>query len=1096
MRRTLAAAFAAAAALVPTAGALPDDAPEETLLLQDPAVSADSVVFRYAADLWVAPRSGGDAIRLTSARGEEADPAVSPDGKWVAFSAHYEGNRDAYLLPIGGGTPRRLTWHPGDDRVLGWHPDGKRVTILSARESGVPAWRPFLVSVEGGGLPEALPIPRAAHAAWRGDGARLAYTPIRDAFRTWKRYRGGRTGPVWIWDPATGGIEEVPHERATDTFPCWAGETVYFASDRDGTMNVWKFRPGAEKPEQVTRFRDFDVRNMSAGGGVVAFERAGAIHLLDPATDAVTRLRIRVRDDGLARNARWESAEPMLRDGAPSPNGKRVLVEARGEIFSVPREHGEARALTQTPGAHDRSPVWSPDGERAAWLSDAGGEYRLLVGDPLGRTEPRAYDLGAPRWYFEPAWSPDGKRILFTDKGNRIAFVTLESGEVTEVARAQGSLSFYFPAACWSPDSNWIAFDLRDPATTYDRVALYELATGKVTSLTDGFATAFAPSFSRDGKLLFFVASVDSGPGRFGLDLSASTVRDPQQALYAAVLRRGDRGPLAPKSDEAKEPDSGKEAKKEDGAKKDEGAKTEGEAAKEDGAKKEEAAPGLDLEGLDQRIVALPGATGSFIRLFCTKDRLFLIDGEPWEDSGGGLRAYDLEAKKLETVVEGIHDAKTAATGDAVLWRKGTELFLADGKGKDPKKVPLGGLRVRVDPAAEWGQILREVWRLQRDWFYDPNLHGVDWPAMLERWSPFLAHVRHRDDLNVVIAEMMGELACGHEYLWGGDAEKPPEGATTGLLGADWEAVEGRYRLRRVLRGQNWNAGLRAPLTEPGVDAREGDFLISVDGRPVTTERSLHAAFEGTAGRQLEVAFSAKADGSDPRTSKVVPVDDESRLRRLAWVEERRALVDRLSGGTLAYVYMPDTGKRGLAAFERDFYSQVDRKGLVLDERYNGGGKVADHVVEVLSRRVHCWWLSREGWVGRTPWGMIDGPKVMVINEYAGSGGDAMPWMFRRAGLGPLVGTRTWGGLVGISWYPTLVDGGRATAAAFGVLDPEGRWAVENEGVAPDHEVIETPRDFAEGRDPQLEKAVALALEAMKTWKYAPRPAYAPPAAR
>ncbi|HEU4394521.1 MAG TPA: PDZ domain-containing protein, partial [Planctomycetota bacterium] len=505
---------------------------------------------------------------------------------------------------------------------------------------------------------------------------------------------------------------------------------------------------------------------------------------------------------------------------------------------------------------------------------------------------------------------------------------------------------------------------------------------------------------------------------------------------------------------------------------------------------------GIDPEGLDQRILSLPNASGEFVRLVCTKDRLFILDGEPWEDSGAALKCYDLEERKLDTVAEGVNDVEPAAGGDALLWRKGTELYLADSKGKDPKRVPLGGVRVRVDPGAEWEQILREVWRLQRDWFYDPNMHGVDWPAMLARWSPFLAHVRHRDDLNVVIAEMMGELACGHEYLWGGDAEKPPQGAGTGLLGADWEAAEGRYRIRRVLRGQNWNDGLRAPLTEPGVDARAGDFLISVDGRPVTADLNLDAYFEGTAGRQVEVVLSARADGSEPRTSKVVPVDDESRLRRLAWVEERRALVDRLTGGSVAYVYMPDTGPRGLAAFERDFYSQVDRKGLVLDERYNGGGKVADHVVEVLSRKVHCWWLSREGWVGRTPWAMLDGPKAMVINEYAGSGGDAMPWMFRRAGLGPLVGTRTWGGLVGISWYPPLVDGGRATAAAFGVLGTDGKWAVENEGVAPDHEVVETPADSAEGRDPQLEKAVALVMEAMKTWKYAPKPAYAPPTPR
>ena len=1059
------AALAARAAPAPAA-----DDPPETLLLQEPTISADSIVFKYAGDLWIVGRDGGLARRLTSSTGDESDPHLSPDGKLVAFTGQYEGNTDVYVIPVAGGNPRRLTWHPGDDRVCGWHPDGKRVLFLTGRDSGVPVMRPALVALEGGGLPEMTTIPKAGRADFRADGKRIAYTPLRDAIRTWKRYRGGRTGPVWIYDPEAHDVEEVPHANGTDTFPCWAGETLFFASDRSGMMNVWKYLPGSKKVEQVTDFRDFGVRAMSAGGGSVVFERAGAIHVLDPKTGEVRRLRISVLDDGLASNPRWVPVKDAIRDGDPSPNGKRAAVEARGEILTAPREHGDVRNLTNSTGVHDRSPTWSPDGERIAWFSDAGGEYRLLVGDALGRGEPKAYDPGGVRFYFEPRWSPDGKQILLTDKGNRIAFVTLETGNVTEVAAVQGDLGSFEPGAAWSADSKWIAFEQRNPETMYDCIALFEVATGTTTPVTDGFATAFAPAFSRDGKLLYFAASVDSGAARFDLDLTASTVKRHEENLYAVVLQKDGKNPLAPRSDEAKEP----EAKKED---------AKGEM------------PAIDLDGIADRILALPNGKGNLAMLRCTKDRLLFLDrGE--KEGEGTLKSYDLAERKVSTVVEGTDWFRVSADGGTILYRQAKALFLADGQGKDPKRLGLDEFRIRVDPRKEWPQILREAWRIQRDFFYDPNHHGVDWDAMWDRWSAFLPHVRHRDDLSLLEGEMIGELCCGHEYLWGGEKEPAPTGAGAGLLGADWEVAEGRYRLKRILRGQNWNPGLRAPLTEPGVDAREGDYLVSVAGRPVPATSDLHEAFENTVGKEIEIVLSIGPDGSFPRTLRVVPIDGEGRLRRLAWVEERRRIVDRLSDGKLAYVYMPDTGELGLAAFERDYYSQVDRKGLVLDERYNGGGKVADYVIDVLSRKVLCWWMTREGWVGRTPWGTIQGPKVMVINESAGSGGDAMPWMFRESKVGTLVGTRTWGGLVGITGYPPLMDGGNVTAAAFGILDPSGRWVVENEGVAPDVEVVETPKDFSEGRDPQLERAVAIALEQMKGWTYVEKPAYHPPAKR
>ncbi len=1067
------------------------DAPE-TLLLQDPTVSCDQVAFVYAQDLWIVGRAGGAAARLTSHVGREFSPRFSPDGSWIAFSAEYDGNVDVYAVRASGGTPRRITWHPEADVVQGWHPDGRRILFASPRQGGAPVYRAFLAGLETGAV-EALAIPKVARAAWSEDGARIAYTPVPDAFRSWKRYRGGRTTPIWIYDPKTHEVETVPHENASDTFPCWLGGAVYFASDRGGRMNLYRHVPGSGKVEPLTRFEDFDVRNASAGGGVIAFEQAGAIHLYDPANGAFTRLRITVLTDGLGSLPRWQDVKGAVRDAWVAPNGKRVVFEARGEIVTVPREFGDPRNLTQSPVAHDRDPSWSADGKQIAWLSDADGEYRLVVRDAVGHEPPKTYDLGSGGFFYAISWSPDGRHVLFFDKTNRLAFVTLEGGAVTEVSRDQGSLGVVWPDFAWSPDSKWIAYTRRNPDTAYDRLCLYEVEGKRTVEVTDAFGTVGSPVFSDHGKYLFFAGSVESGPHRFGLDLSASAAREPRSNLYVCVLQKTEKNPFAPKSDEGVEDEKDKkDKKKENGDPKDDKEKDEknGKDDKEEKKeeKKEPPAP-LEPEGLDQRIVALPLSAGEYGGLGWGKGKL--IFGESAE-----VKSFDLDTRKTESVAKEVDWFQVSGDGKSLLVRSKGDWSLMGIDGKDKKELAIDGVKVRVEPEGEWPQILREVWRIQRDYFYDRNMHGVDWPAMWTRWSAFLPHVRHRADLNVLIAEMIGELCCGHEYVSGGEAPKAPAGPSTGLLGADFEVEQGRFRIARIYRGQNWSPGMRAPLTEPGVDARVGDFVIKVNGRALTSGDNLYAAFADTADRQVALVLSSHADGSEARTMTVVPVGEDLGLRRQAWIEGNRKRVRDLSGGRLAYVYMPDTGGGGLAAFNRDYFSQLDKEGLVLDERYNGGGKVADYVIEVLSRRVYCLWMNREEWLGRTPFGTMPGPKVMVINERAGSGGDAMPWLFQRMGLGPLVGTRTWGGLVGISGYPPLMDGGSVTAASFGVMDPEGNWAVENVGVAPDVEVIEWPKEVIAGRDPQLEKAVELAMAELAKQPAAKKPGYKPPGPR
>ncbi|MEM7247453.1 MAG: PDZ domain-containing protein [Acidobacteriota bacterium] len=1076
---SLARSFALSLALSLVLGLAPSaTADDETLLLQDPTISRDHVVFRHADDLWVASRRGGEARRLTSSSGSEYSPRLSPDGERVAFTGQYEGNRDVYVMPVSGGAPQRLTWHPGSDTVRDWHPDGRAVLFGSNRH--VRTWPGELFQV---GLDESMPtkleLPKVAHASLNDAATHFAYTPLGDAFGTWKRYRGGRTTPVWIFDRSTHEVEEIPHVNASDTFPCWLDGDVYFASDRDGVMNLYRFRPGARQPEQLTDYDDFHVRAMDCGGGAVVFEQAGRLHVYEPAAGRVKTLKIVVRTDGLTSLPRWQDVKGHVRWATLSPNGKRAVFEARGEIITVPKEHGDARNLTQSSGVHDRSPQWSPDGKKIAWFSDAGGEYQLLVGDRRGRDEPKSYDLKGGGFYYNPQWSPDGKHVLFYDKTNRLAYVTLSNGRVTEVARIQGSLGVVHPSAAWSPDSKWIAFTNRNPRTLYDHVALYELRSRKVTQVTDDFAESSSPAFSPDGKHLFFSASVNVGPKLMGLNMSTSASRDWDSDLYVAVLQADGENPLAPKSDEAKKDDKPKEDDSD-----------EEEEDDDDDSRK----PKIDLEGLDQRILALPVDSGRFWSLRCAGDKLLYVESPSSGDDK--LMAFDFDERESDMLVDDVNGFVVSGDGKSLLVFTGGGYKITNAKGKDGKKLKINSVKVRVEPQLEWPQVLREVWRIERDYFYDANMHGVDWDAMWDRWEPFLPHVRHRSDLTMLIRELIGELACGHEYVWGGESPDPPAGVSVGLLGADFTVERNRHRIARILKGQNWRPGDRAPLTEPGVEAREGDYLIAVNGEEVWGEDNLYRMFQNTANKQVELTLSSRPLGGSKRTTTVVPVGSESALRFQTWVEDNRRRVDQLSGGRLAYVYMRNTGGSGRQDFDRDFYSQLHKKGLILDERYNGGGQVADYIIEVLSRKVTTYWMNREQWLGYSPATAMEGPKVMIINESAGSGGDWMPWAFSNAGLGPLVGTRTWGGLVGISGYPALMDGGAVTAANFGVMDTDGNWIVENVGVAPDHEVVEYPKDVIAGGDPQLEKAVALALEALERMPEPKLPVYHAPAER
>ncbi len=1052
--------------------------PPETLLLKQPTVSADYVAFLYAGELWRADRDGGHPRRLTAHPGEKATPLASPDGQWIAFSGIYDGATSVYVIPSDGGSPTRLTYHPGADWVRGWTPDSQRVLFASARSSSTARYnRLYTVPIEGG-FPTPLPLPMAERAAYSPDGRRIAYTRLQEQFWSWKRYRGGTTPAIWVLDLETYDYVEIPHVNASDTFPCWLDDTVYFLSDRHGVMNLFGYHTETHSVTQLTHHDDFDIRSLTAGAGLLAYEQGGRVHLFDPTTQTAAPLQIRIRADLPATRPRFTKAVHAIRNAGLSPTGARAVFEARGEIVTAPAKKGDLRNLTQTPGVCERDPAWSPDGQQIAYFSDASGEYELVIADQTGLKEKTFISLGKKSFFYRPTWSPDGTKIAYTDKALNLYFIDLTEKTPVLVDTDTYDHPWRSLNPAWSPDSRWLTYTKRLP-THIHAVFLYEVATGAVHPITDGLSDTTWACFDPTGKFLYFTASANFGLNTGWLDMS-SYERAALRGLYLTVLSKDDPSPLAPESDE--EPEKKADEEKE-------GTGEEGKEEKEEKKEKDEEAVGvkIDLEGIDQRILALPVPEREYEDLQAAKNKLFYLELLPhqrgWKQLYA-LRVYDFKERKDEVFVDKVRGYWLSADGKKLLYQgeKNGDYFIVEtarppepGKGR----LSLDALEVYADPRAEWQQMFDEVCRIERDYFYDAAMHGVDWAAVCARYRPFLDHVGHRSDLNGLFAELIGELGVGHAYVRGGDVPGAPPGKC-GLLGADYEIVNGYYRIQRIYAGENWHPELRAPLTEPGVNVAEGDYLLAVNGRPLRAPTNLYQLFEQTADRLIELKVGATPDLAEARSVTVKPIGDESALRHWAWVEENRKKVDALSGGKVAYVYMANTSLEGYDSFNRYYFAQLDKQAVVLDERFNGGGSVADYVIDMLGRSLHCHWATREGGIFHSPNTSIFGPKAMIINEYAGSGGDAMPLFFRRRGLGKLVGKRTWGGLIGIFDYPVLLDGGFITAPRVAIFSPDNEWEVENEGVAPDVEVEMTPKLVIEGRDPQLEKAVEIVLQELE----------------
>ena len=1068
----------------------------ELWLMRHPTLSKTQVVFAYAGDLWIASREGGDATRLTTGVGNESNPFFSPDGKWVAFTGEYDGNVDVYTVPATGGVPKRVTYHPGTDNVAGWTPDGRQILFVSQRTSTSGRFARLFTMPLDGVVASEVPLPMAYEGAYSADGKRLAYTPIPRAFNAWKRYRGGMTSPIWVADLSDSSVQPIPRENSNDFNPMWVGEKVFFLSDRNGPVTLFAYDTKTRKLATAFAHNGLDIKSAAAGPDAIVYEQVGSLHLFDWKSGKSKRLPVRIHADMLGVRSKFEKVSSRVTNATISPTGARAVFEARGEILTVPAEKGDVRNLTRTAGVAERDPSWSPDGKWIAYFSDESGEYALHLRDQKGLGEVKKIGLGNPAsFFYSPVWSPDSKKIAYSDKRLNIWHLDIEKGVPVKVDTLSRGLGLNL---AWSPDSRWITYT-KPLKSWYSAVFVYSLEDSKATQITDGLSDAGHPVFDASGKYLYFTASTDVGPRVFGFDMSSYPHRA-TRSVYVCVLKKDLPSPLAPESDdekseEEKKKDENKDDKssdkaaegtegKKDGDKADTQADKKADTANKSGDKKTPPKVEVHFENISQRILALPIPARDYVALAAGKANMLFVAERPTDagSSGATLHKFDLEKRKLDKVADKINAFEISANGEKMLYRQEQNWFIASsslpvkpGEGK----LKMDEMEVFVDPREEWKQMYRETWRIERDFFYDPNHHGLDLAATAKKYEPFVDALMHRADLNYLFQEMLGELSVGHLYVGGGDVPDPRR-VSGGLLGADYKIENGRYRFSKVYNGENWNPQLRAPLTQPGVNVVVGEYLLSVNGRNVAATDNVYQFFEATANKQVVLRVGPNSDGTGSREVTVVPVANDIPLRNLAWVEENRRKVDQASGGKLAYVYLPDTAQGGYSFFNRYFFSQTDKEGVVVDERFNSGGHSADYIIDYLRKPLMSYWAVRDGEDFRAPFGTIPGPKVMLVNQYSGSGGDLMPWMFRRAGVGPLIGKRTWGGLVGIGGYPTLIDGGSVTAPHFAFYSPEGKWEVENHGVDPDIEIELDPKAWREGRDPQLEKAIEWLQQELK----------------
>ncbi len=1078
----LAALAAILTALAATAGA-------QTKLLRFPDIHGNEVAFCYAGDLWLAPADGGTATRLTAHPGLEVFPKFSPDGKWIAFTGQYDGDEQVYVIPATGGVPRQLTWYPArgpltprwgyDNQVYGWTPDGKAVLFRSLRDGwDLGDSRLYTVSVDGG-LPAALPMPQAGAGTFSPDGSKVAYSPLFRDFRTWKRYEGGWAQDLWIFDLATRETFNFTNHPRTDRDPMWIGDAVYFASDRDGTLNLYRYDVASKATAQVTHSTTYDVRWPSADrAGRIVYELGGELHVLDTASGADRAISVFVPNDGVAMRPSRVSAEKLIEDFSLSPKGERALFVARGDVFTVPIEKGSTRTLTHSSRWHDKWARWSPDGSQVAFISDRSGEEEVWVVAQDGSGAPRQITKGGSAMRYAPEWSPDGKRMAFSDKDGRLWVATVADGALVQAAKdRRGGVRDY----AWSPDGAYLAFSLANP-NGYRSIAIWSVADGALHTVTDPMFNASQPAWDPEGSYLYFLSDREFAPQLSTVEWSFAGNRT--TGIFALALRADGANPFPPESDEVKVRTTGVAEKSEAPREK-------------DAVKAESPAPKpvrIDFSGLAARVARVPVEADNYAGLAATHDYLVLLrNGAPYygreADPAPALVVFSLKDRKLSTLVDEADDFAISDDGAKVLVKKDAAYTLVDvnPKAKDSKdaRKPVSTKDLMVDrvPAEEWAEVFDEVWRRYRDFFYVTNMHGYDWKALGDRYRALLPYVAHRSDLNYVLGEMVAELNVGHAYIEGGDWEMPPR-PRVALPGARFEldARAGRYRIAEILKGPNEEERYRSPLTEIGVDVREGEYVLAIDGVELVANDNPYRLLRNKADRPVQLTVNAKPEAAGARTVSFRPIASEVDLRYFAWVARNRARVDALSGGRIGYLHVPDMGEDGIREFIKWYYPQLRKEGLIVDDRSNGGGNVSAMLIDRLRRTLLGTGFSRTSEDAETyPPATFVGPMACLLNETSASDGDIFPFMFRQAGLGPLIGKRSWGGVVGIDDHGPMVDGGRVYVPEGGTASADGRWVIEGHGVDPDIVVENDVRSVLEGRDPQLERAVAEVTKAMET---------------
>jgi tricorn protease len=1052
-------------------------------LMQYPAVSKAQIVFDYAGDLWVAPKEGGTANRLTTPAGDEILPRFSPDGSQIAFSGDYEGNIDVYVIPAKGGMPFRITYHGYPDRMLDWYPDGKSLLVASSMESGRQRFdQLYKVSVKGG-LPEKLPMPYGEFGTLSPDGSKIAYTPQSRAYRTWKRYRGGWAADIWIYDLRNGTAENITDNPANDEFPMWHKNTVYFLSDRgkNERANIWAYDLTTKQTRQITDFSDFDIHFPSIGPDDIVFEAGGRLYLLDLATEKYREVKIDVVTDEITLMPKTENVTKLITNFNISPDGKRGVFEARGDIFSVPAENGNVVDLTNTPGVAERYPSWSPNGKYIAYWSDRSGEYELTLRDMENPSAEKKLTSYGPGFRYNIYWSPDSKKVAFIDKAMDIYIYDLDRDKTTKVDKEkyayEGNLSVF--NVSWSSDSRWLAYG-KDMDNQHRAICIYDSREGEIHQVTSGYYNDDQPVFDPDGKYLYFLTNNTFKP--IYSDMDVTFIYPNSTRIAAITLTDTLASPLAPKNDTTS-------------VKKDRVEKEESKSKDEKKTEEETKSVTIDFEGIAERAVILPPDAGNYSNLEAVSGKVVYLraPNSGSSEKKNAVGYYDLNEREEKTIADGISNYIISADGKKVMISKDGSYFIADvaSDQKLDKKMPADQLEMTIDPRSEWHQIFSDVWRFERDFFYDPNMHGVDWSEMRSRYGRLIDNAMTRSDVNYIIGELIAEISSSHTYRGGGDLETPKR-TSVGYLGIDWELANGAYRIKTIIKGAAWDNQTRSPLDQPGVNVKEGDYILAVNGAPIDVSEDPYAAFQGLAGKTVELTVSSKPTVDGARKIIVETMTDESRLRQLAWVEANGRLVDKETGGKVGYIYVQDTGIQGQNDLMGQFAAQIDKQGLIIDERFNSGGQNPDRFVEMLSRKPLSYVGVRDGKDVQTPPISDFGPKVMLINGWSGSGGDAFPWYFREAGVGPLIGTRTWGGLIGISGVPPLIDGGSVTVPTLRLYGPDGKWFAEGHGVDPDIKVVDDPAQMSKGIDPQLEKAIQVVMQTLKDHPFAApsRPAY------